>query len=153
MTWDKNAHRGKGIHLSLQHFTIPAQCSHPYPRQLLLRTLGGGVGVATQPPPLRVTQALGTLWAVWLPQLAGPQRVEQELLPGHPFLGEAKDSLMGSRPPSSISWSDALLICLPTHTGPILPAWDTEPQRPSNLKCPLPPSHLRSSLENTAFGT
>ena len=109
--------------------------------------------MATQPPPLRVTQAPGTLWAVWLPQLAGPQRVEQELLPGHPFLGEAKDSLMGSRPPSSILWSDALLICLPTHTGPILPAWDTEPQRPSNLKCPLPPSHLRSSLENTAFGT
>lgn len=51
---------------------------------------------------------------------------------------------MGSRPPSPISWSDALLIYLPTHTGPVLPARDTEPQRPPNLKCPLPLFHLGS---------
>lgn len=69
-----------------------------------------------------------------------------------PFQERPGQSLMGSRPPSSILWSDALLIPLPTHTGPVLPAKNREPQRPPNLKCLLSLSHLRSPLENAAFG-
>lgn len=47
-----------------------------------------------------------------------------------PFQERPGQSLMGSRPLSSILWSDALLIPLPTHTEPVLPARDREPQRP-----------------------
>lgn len=59
---------------------------------------------------------------------------------------------MGSRPPSSTLWSDALLILLPTHKEPV-PQPGTQNLRGSVTSTDvLLLSHLRSPLKDTAFG-
>ena len=105
---------GKGIQLKVIAVELSSHGSHSYPRQLLLRTVsrvGGEVGVTTRPPPFGVTHALGPLWAVWLLQLAGPPEGGASVAarPSISRRGQGQ-SLMGSRLPSSILWSDASLI-------------------------------------------
>lgn len=105
---------GKGIHRKATAVELSHQGSHSCPRQLLLRTVscvGGGVGVTMWPPPFRVTHALGSLWDVWLLQLAGPPEGGARVA-ARPSISRRgqEQSLMGSRLPSSILWSDASLI-------------------------------------------
>lgn len=113
-TWGKNAHRGEGD--SPKSYSGRAiQPGFPFlPQAAALENRvvrWGGSECDHVAPPFRVTHALGPLWDVWLLQLAGPPEGGARVA-ARPSISRRgqEQSLMGSRLPSSILWSDALLI-------------------------------------------
>lgn len=113
--------RGKGIHPKSQQRGCPSPGLRST-RQLLPRAAcAWAVGVDAQPPPLGPPER----WV--LPRLPGshswmvPRGWGTSSSQAICFQERPGPSLMGSRPPSSTLWSDALFIPLPTHKEPVPP--------------------------------
>lgn len=109
-----------------------------HPWQLLLRTsCGWGVGVATQPPPLRVTQALGSMGCLAPTAGWAPRGWSESCCQAIHFQERPRTKFNGIQ----ASLLNPLVRCLvnpSSHPHGGLPARDTEAQRSPNLKCPLP---------------
>lgn len=94
-TWGKNAHRGEGD--SPKSYSGRAiQPGFPFlPQAAALenRVVRWGRGVTTRPLPSGSPALLALYGTSGSCSWRGPQRVERELLPGHPFPGEAKNKV------------------------------------------------------------
>lgn len=90
--WDKNTQGGKGIHPQSRSRGAPAQCDPPHPLAAAPEKFMG-VGSPINPLPSGSPKLLAPYRLSGSHSWLGPQRVERESPPGHPFLGEAKDKV------------------------------------------------------------